>query len=177
MVLLCNHHLAGSTSWRHICRSNRELQNVPSVPSFVMRKRPVCPWFPGKKQRENRPQRPRFKLRTWGTLRVVLSGEGPRACSLDRGSLIDSGLVIPGHPPLDNSNPGTLARFPGTTWRDFKKHPWGYVSASLQITAGVVCIATGCKTLGPQLIAGGFSTIAAGAYDVDQYDRTVHPDQ
>jgi len=83
--------------------------HLPIEPGIA--KRSFCPEFrhektsrlslvPGKKQRENRPQRPRFKLRTWGTLRVVLSGEGPRACSLDRGSLIDSGLVIPGHPPV-----------------------------------------------------------------------------
>src|SRR5260370_17438435 len=44
--------------------------------------------------------RPRFKQRTWGTLRVVLGCEGAKVPWLVRGRWKNSGLLIPGHTPL-----------------------------------------------------------------------------
>ncbi len=52
----------------------------------------------GRVRREETP-RPRFKLRTWGTLRVVLSCEYAKASSFDRRESERIAIRHPGHPP------------------------------------------------------------------------------
>ncbi len=48
--------------------------------------------------REDGTPRPRFKQRTWGTLRVVLSCDCAKASALDRSEFERFGIRHPGHP-------------------------------------------------------------------------------
>src|SRR6266481_4053509 len=51
------------------------------------------------------PPRPRFRRRTWGTLRVGLSCESAKVTSYDQNELEGPGICHPGHPSASVRSP------------------------------------------------------------------------